>query len=637
MTAGEGGKKPSLRVLKGELESAPEAAAPGGQGAGQELSDKARDHVEKTTGKRPGKRQGPPSGDARPGEIWRDCPVKALGVHGATSWYVDWLGQVRDVRKHDRDTILHIFGGREDVLRQHYKRTTKGGDVVIGWDQAKAAAAMQRAAAEQGIWNPLQRLRGLGAWLDGDGGVILHCGDAILHRGEWRDPGEIDGYVYPSDARIPRPLAPDAKTEGAAGKLMAYLESWRWQRGELDAILLLGWMGCAMFGGALRWRPLVWLTGDAGTGKSTLQDLIGHVLGGEGALLQSSDATAPSLWQTLGCKSLPVALDEVEPDVDARSKLTAIIKFARQAASGGLVMRGGADHKGQEFRARSCFLLSSILRPAMLDQDLSRMALLELDQLGRGAKSPVIRPDEMRRIGQALRTRILLRWGDWGETLELYRAALAGKGHSARGADQFGTLLAMADLCLRDTVPTPAWCETWAEKLAAHVITDQVDQARDWQRLAGHLLTQQLDPWRKGVRYSVASLCMAAADIGTFKDGRAPSIEPQEANGILRDSGLLVEGRGFEARLLVANRHAQLSKLLENSIWWAPPGQTGVWMQSLRRVPGAEASAGRRFGGFNVRCISVPLPTLLELQPEGDEPSPPDLSGPPDPAEDWID
>ena len=53
---------------------------------------------------------------------------------------------MRDVTKHDRDTILHIFGGREEELRRHFKRQAKSGD-VIGWDQSKAAAAMQRAAA----------------------------------------------------------------------------------------------------------------------------------------------------------------------------------------------------------------------------------------------------------------------------------------------------------------------------------------------------------------------------------------------------------------------------------------------------------------------------------------------------------
>jgi hypothetical protein len=32
-------------------------------------------------------------------------------------------------------------------------------------------------------------------------------------------------------------------------------------------VLLFGWIGAAMVGGALDWRPLAWLTGDRGTGE----------------------------------------------------------------------------------------------------------------------------------------------------------------------------------------------------------------------------------------------------------------------------------------------------------------------------------------------------------------------------------
>ena len=617
--------RPSLRVLASELD-APEPAS-------QQLSAKAAEFTEGEARKaKGGARGGRASGSAPPrkgqparGEIYDGCPVKALGVHGKISWYIDWLGQVRDVTKHDRDTILHIFGGREEELRRHFKRQAKSGD-VIGWDQSKAAAAMQRAAADQGIWNPLQRLRGRGAWADDDGGLILHCGDAVLYRGEWHEPGELGGFVYPSAPSIPRPLAKGPEIESAPGELLELLETWNWQRPHVDAFLLLGWMGCAMFGGALPWRPLVWVTGDAGTGKSTLQGLIGQILGGEGALIQSSDATPASLWQMLGFDALPVALDEVEPDVDARAKVLGVIKLARQMASGGVILRGGADHKGSEFKARSCFLLSSILRPAMLDQDISRMALLELEPLGRDVTPPALRADRLRLMGRALRGRILAQWPRWHETLELYRAALARHGHNARGADQFGTLLAMADLCVEDAAPLAGRCDGWAEKLGAAIIGDQTDQARDWQRLAAHLLSQQLDPWKNGTRFSVASLVIAAADLqGAAKEGAA-NLASKEADDILRRHGMLVHGRGPRAVLIVANRHSQLSKLFQDTHWHAGAGQTGVWAQSLKRVPGSTLPGTRRFDGVASKTVGVPVQLMLDIEPTDDAPENPNDS-----------
>ena len=125
----------------------------------------------------------------------------------------------------------------------------------------------------------------------------------------------------------------------------------------IDARLLLGWIGSAMMGAYLNYRPLAWITGDSKTGKSTLQELLGWVLGG--ALLQSPDASEAAVRQVLGQQSLPVAIDEAEAEEDNR-KLLALVKLARIAASAsGDIMRGGQDHQGHQFQAKTCFLFSS--------------------------------------------------------------------------------------------------------------------------------------------------------------------------------------------------------------------------------------------------------------------------------------
>ncbi|MEM9782156.1 MAG: hypothetical protein AAF899_06740 [Pseudomonadota bacterium] len=544
--------------------------------------------------------------------------MQALGVSGGSCFYMDLLGQLREITRHDKQAILSIFMGQERLLWEAFPRYNKDGD-PIGWEGEPAGAAMMRACAERGIWSEMDRLRGLGAWADQDGELVLHCGDGVLHKGEWRPPGDIEGHVYPALPKIPRPLAPDADTEGVADELHRLLDSWEWDRQD-DAWLLMGWIGCALFGGALKWRPLMWVTGGPGSGKSTLQDVIFHVLGGEGAVLHSSDATAASLWQTLTTSSRAVVLDEIEPDVDNRQRMLGVIKLARQAASGGNVMRGSADHKSTEFKARSCFLFSSVLVPTMLDQDISRMALMELHDLPRDAPPPKIVPSQLKRCGQALRRRILDGWPRWHETLELYRQALAHVGHGARGSDQFGTLLAMADLMLEDELPTPERCGLFASKLSAQAVNDQMDQAQDWQRLAAHWLTQHVEVWRGGHRMPLSMLMQAAADLPSDPEDGGDRPAKGEARKRLREHGLIVEGEKDRARLLVANRHHQLSRLSQDTHWHAGAGQTGVWRQSLLRVPGANVpKKSFSFDGHKQKCVAVPLLTFLE-----------GLSGPPD-------
>lgn len=568
--------KSPLRLLRGELDavaSPPPSPAP-----------------EPDAGAR--KRR--PKPEREPGEVYPGCPVQALGVHGKLFFYLDVLGQMHAVDNHTKDRMRGLFGGNLSMLMSQWPSWSKGEDPKpIGWKQEDAAAAMQRACAEKGVWNAFERVRGLGAWPDPDGGVALHCGDRILYRGAWCAPGEIEGYVYPSAPRIPRPLEDLTDADQPGQELLELLATWNWLRGDLDAYLLLGWICGAMFGGAIDWRPLAWITGDKGTGKSTVQKVIRLVMGGEGAILQSTDATEASIRQFLMQSTVPVALDELEADADNRRSL-AVIKLARQAASGGVVLRGGADHTGQEFRARSAFLFSSILIPPLLDQDISRIAMLELRPLERGDASPIIEGRRWGRVGRALRARILDQWARLAPTLDLYRQALHRAGHDARGCDQFGTLLALADLGMHQSAADAGRCEQWASRLSAETINDQTDQSSDWQRMLNHLFGQFLDVYRGGDRHPVGRWVMAAA-------GLLDDPDPLKASKVLADYGMRVRGRGEAARLMIANSHPGLAALFQGTHWYAAGGQRGVWAQAVKRIPGATATGVLRFHGTAAR------------------------------------
>ena len=124
------------------------------------------------------------------------------------------------------------------------------------------------------------------------------------------------------------------------------------------ALLLLGWVGHALMCGAFGWRSHVWLTGETSAGKSTLQKLIRAILDEWG--LYTEDASEASIRQTLKDDTLPVMIDEAEPD-DRAERQQAMINLARKASSGAKMHRGSADHRAQEFTAQSAFLFSSIL------------------------------------------------------------------------------------------------------------------------------------------------------------------------------------------------------------------------------------------------------------------------------------
>lgn len=558
--------------------------------------------------------------------LYAGCPVTALGVSGLTRYFLDERCQLIALTAKDlsRLNILSMWGESFRQLYDRYPRVSREGStsVTVGWRPEIVAELLIEAANRRGVWNATERERGAGAWRGDDGELVLHCGQTVMvfaPEGEaYRkrrevNPGLVGRYVYPAREALPMP-APEravAAPEGPGARTLALLESWRWRR-AVDPVLLLGWIGAAMIGGALKWRPLVWTTGGKGTGKSTLHDLIRYIFGD--ALVPVSDSSAAGIWQKIGRASLPVTFDELEAEEDNR-KQQAIIKLARMAASGGLILRGGADHNSTEFVARSCFFFSSILIPPLLGQDRSRLAILELLELAADAKPPDLEIKAWRAVGAGLLRRLVDGWPRFGRALEFYRASLASRGHSARGADQFGTLLACADLLLFDGEPDSDIAEKWLRHLEAATLTETEDDGKDEERCLEHLMTTPVDAFRSGLRYSFA---------GWVKNAASDALEdaPGEANKVLGTYGLKVMARaGPDGKsrkwLAIANYNQGLAAVFEGTHWAGRSGSMGVWVQAFRRLPGAERSGSAvYFAGAIGKATLVPIELVVQRDPD---------------------
>lgn len=592
-------------TLREELENAPEV--PNDQaGGGDPRADDARgdDREGADRGANGGGRR---DKRGRPrGQIWDGCPVTPLGVYGKTSFYLDVRGQLIDVSKHDLDTIRLIFGGRVALLARHFPQFDKDGNTRPGkFDQADAASAMCQACDECGVWSPARSLRGPGCWTDDDGRLIYHAGDAILIGGEWHPPGRYDGKTYGAFEPIPRP-APHQPRENPASELLPMLQSWAWRRDDLDPFLVLGAVMAMMAGGALSWRPVTWLTGDAAHGKSTLQELIKYLLGGEAGLIQSADATKAGILSQVGYSSLPVSIDELEPSDTGSQRERDIITAARIAASGGQFLRGSADHKGHSGNVYSAFLFSSILIPPMRAQDMSRLIRLDLDRIPADAKKITLDPRKLRRIGAGLRRRLVEAWPGWAERLEAWRLALGRAGVSGRQADNYGTVLALADLAMNDELPAEDVLANWADKLAGALATDEDEGHSNAGDMLDHLLSQEIDVWRRGTKHTVAEWLAFAAQVPGAPRELGEATDHSQANRFLAKYGLRVTGMGESAALAIANKQmASLRALFEGSQW-----ADGVWKQAAERVPGAQRGVNRTFARLASRCTEIPFTSL---------------------------
>jgi hypothetical protein len=564
-------------------------------------------------------------------------PVEPLGKLGMIHFFLDEQKQLigLDPQKMGKQHIRALFGRKSYLCDQIWPRYSDktdqaGNPIITGWKPEVAADILMRACADRGIFDPQGRVRGTGAHRDDDGELVLHCGDKIFITGPaagYVDPGLIGRYVYPAGQSRPRPdpVEQDAKV---GELLLMMLKAWNWQRPLIDPMLLLGWVGCAMVGGALDWRPHAWVTGGSATGKSTLQKLLRALF--DGAAITTGNATEASLRQLLKQQTLPVLFDELEASEDGRRE-RAVIELARVASSGDQVLRGGQNHEGAEFTVRSCFLFSSILLPHMLIQDKNRLAILELDPLEEGAKAPAIDNAELREFGRRIRRRMVDHWHRLDALIEMYKAALAAKGHGGRSADQFGTMLALADLLLYDAADEETIAH-WADQLKAATLAEKSTELPDEEEILHHLATSFVTQRGGDEPAPIARMIARALDA---EDGAA--------RDRLENFGLRIVAVKWNAEgnpgahtptaavakqdlyLAIANNHVGLGRVFGETRW-----KQGTWAQSFSRVrvtftdgkgEKVERRAVRRVkvrfaGAPGIWSTLIPLPAILALEPE---------------------
>lgn len=595
------------------------------------------------------------------------CPIRVLGnqqdVTGKqTAYYLNFNGQLVGLEmgnRHGKLGLAGLFGPHVGWLEANWGQYSKpvreqdaGGRWVIvepsrcvGFDQAKAAMALVVEATRKGIFDPHGRLRGRGAHRHADGrGVVLHCGDKMLvsdHKVDggikgwrWIDPGLHERFVYTAAEPIARPHHEACDTR-AAEKLIGLLLTWKWKRPLLDARFVLGAIALGPLGGASEWRSHVWITGGKGTGKSTLngKDGVIHRIFGAG-VFRTANTSAAGLRQSLLNSTVPVMLDEIEASKN-NDRVQAVIELARIASSGDDLTRGGADHNAQQFTLQSSFWCSSINIPPLEPQDRSRFAICELQPFPAGTPPIDLTKFNFPEIGRHLMRRMVDGWDRFEATRIRFKAALALVGHDPRACDQFGTLLAAADIVIndhetRDGLPDDEEVNHWAglckpqrmteisESTPDHVacinhITTSMVQARGGdERVAlgtwiGEALNYAMAPLLDDVKGSHAGKRLEQYGLKLVNARYHPEV--QDANGEVRAArwGAVAFNKDEPGFLAVAGKHQALDSIFRDTTW-----NNGVWKQALSRHPGAIESVMVKFGYPSLRAVLVPLAAILD-------------------------
>jgi len=478
----------------------------------------------------------------------------------------------------------------------------------VNWTWAAASLFEEQASA--GVYSP-DRIRGRGAWWD-QGRTVIHMGDRLIVDGEGQPITRTfkSPYLYQRSAALIGPGETSPLTDDEALQICELAERFHWEV-PASGLLLAGWVTLAPICGALRWRPHIWLTASAGSGKSAILDRYVSPLLGDMGLHVAGNTSEAGLRQTLRADALPVVFDEAESNEKAdQTRMQSILALARVASSESHahMLKGSPAGDVTRFTIRSMFMMSSIATALKQGADRSRFAQLtlrnptELPKAERTAHWEALDRDLDRFITGDAPARLLARTMGLIPTIRasvaVFTRVAAERFDSQRLGDQYGTLLAGAWSLMSSQPATAEEARALIEQNDWEPYS-QTTEVPDEQRCIQHILQHQI---RVEADHSTHTRTLGELVALASGQETAWELSSNIAEATLGRYGLKVE----DGALLVSNTAQAIATILRDTAW----GHS--WGTLLARLPGAAKAGVVRFKGMGAtsRAVRIPLSTL---------------------------
>lgn len=514
---------------------------------------------------------------------------------------------------HDSKQITKISGDGHKknslltVARMSFWREMFPKKDDVAWDIA--ADWMIDMSNQRGIFDP-SLIRRRGAWLD-RGRVVFHMGSYLIVDGERMELHDIDSnYIYPKWMDLPEPHE-TMLTDAEGIELFRTADMFRWKKNS-SAVLMAGFAALAPICGVLSWRPHVWVTGGAGSGKTTVVNEYLDSMTRGFALNASGNSTEAGIRQALSGDAIPVIFDEAEQNNERESdRVQNIIALVRQSSSesGASVLKGTTNGKVISYTPRSMFCFSSIQVGIKGQADADRLTKLVL-------KNRAINEDEndnwkelQPRLAKMmcddeLPHRVIARMLNNIPTIRknitTYRVVASKFFGDTRKGDQVGTLMAGWHALVSSKEATEAEAENNLQMLEWDDLSDSDDEDTSVNVLGEIMqLTEQIG---SGFKANMYELTMRAAG----RDINMPGVDQKEAQRQLGLCGMRYE----DGALFIANKSQWVSSKLRTGQF-----ATG-WRDILARLPGVEVcNKAKRIGGTASKSVKIPL-TVIEANEE---------------------
>lgn len=477
-----------------------------------------------------------------------------------------------------------------------------------GVDWITVASTLFTLSTSQGVYNP-DRLRGRGAWWD-RGRPVLHLGNRLISdQHVYSDLRQFDSkFVYQRLAELYGPGTATPLTDAEATQVWRVATKFKWEV-KASGTLLAGWVALAPICGALQWRPHIWLTASAGSGKSAILDRFVRVLLADMSLIVAGNTTEAGLRQTLKADALPVVFDEAETNErNDQIRMQNVLSLARVASSEShaAMIKGSASGEVTRYTMRSMFMMSSISTALKQGADRSRFAQLTLKNLSevneaeRSSQWALLEKDLDAYITDEVATRLIARTISLlpviRKSIVVYSRVAAEYFGSQRLGDQYGALMAGAwslvssDVATEESARQHISSQTWESFTQT---TEETDETRCLQTIFQYQVRVETD--EKTYTRTIGELIHIASSLTLDRE-----IQTISAVDVLGRHGLLVES-GPPAVVVISNSAKAIASILAVTPW------SHSWGQVLRRLPNAESRGSTRFKGAGAHSRAVAL------------------------------
>lgn len=477
----------------------------------------------------------------------------------------------------------------------------------------------------KGIFS-VDKMRGRGVWID-QGRTVVHNGNCLYVDGARFDKMHEfqSDYVYEADILMDfvAPMRENMLPLKEAEKLLVMLKQLNWER-SVNAYLLAGWCVLAPMCGAIRWRPHIWITGGAGTGKSwVFENIVRPLLGGT-ALAVQGETTEPGLRQLIRTSALPVVFDEAEGEnANAQARMQNVLALMRTASTndGGVTAKGGSSGTASTYKPRSMFAFASISVQLEMASDRSRTSVLSLKSVERNketqAKWERLQKMQYELVAnqdwvKALQCRAIMMLPTILENIKIFTHVLSAKFKNQRMGDQVGTLIGGAMSMVQDVPVTFAQAEKWCngiEWTEENDVLDRKDELICLQYIVDHLI--KVDGAQGGtVERSLIELVLIVKRQLYPADEKVTDFVAQQRMARI---GLNVKlgGNVFQEQdILQVSIH---SEHVKSALKGTPYSRN--WQNILVRIPGVAISPQTVpfLGGSHQKAIEIPIDLFLKM------------------------